>query len=74
MCCEVSSLCYKVKCMVKIAYKLGKKIISRGFKVLVHERFKVLVHERFKVLVHEGLSYHLQTDFNKLKMYTINLK
>lgn len=66
MCCEVSSLCYKVKCMVKIAYKLGKKIISRGFKVLVHERFKVLVHE--------GLSYHLQTDFNKLKMYTINLK
>ena len=58
MCCEVSSLCYKVKCMVKIAYKLGKKIRSIGFKVLVHE----------------GLSYHLQTDFNKLKMYTINLK
>lgn len=66
MCCEVSSLCYKVKCMVKIAYKLGKKIRSIGFKVLVHERFKVLVHEE--------LSYHLQTDFNKLKMYTINLK
>lgn len=52
--CEVSSICYKVKCMVKIAYKLGKKIRSL--------RFKVLVHEGFKVLVHEGLLYHLQMD------------
>ena len=40
--------------MVKIAYKLGKKIRSL--------RFKVLVHEGFKVLVHEGLLYHLQMD------------
>ena len=44
----------KVKCMVKIAYKLGKKIRSLGFKVLVHEGFKVLVHE--------GSLYHLQMD------------